>query len=195
MANEKTATHTHGPAVGSSDQVERRIHVLRGERVILDEDLARLYGVSTKVLNQAVRRNRSRFPADFVFRLTGQEFSPLRSQIVTSNTGRGGRRYRPYAFNEQGVAMLSSVLRSPRAIAVNILIMRAFVQLRRAQGQYAELRQGIEELVHRVEGHDELLAQILAALNALEEPPRPPSRPLGFRPRPSVASSSHRPRS
>lgn len=171
-----------GAAIEPADAIARRIHVLRGERVMLDEDLAVLYGVPSKVLNQAVHRNRSRFPDDFAFQVTAAEFDSLRSQIVTSNAGRGGRRYRPYAFTEQGVAMVSSVLRSPRAVAVNILIMRAFVQLRRAQGQYAELQQSVEELARRVEGHDELLAHVLEALNALEKPPQTRSRPLGFRP-------------
>ncbi len=127
-------------------------------------------------------QNLARFPGDFMFRITADEARALRSQNAISNTdGRGGRRYRPYAFTEQGVAMLSSVLNSRRAIAANVLIMRAFVQLRRAQGQYAELRQRIEELAHSVRGHDELLAEILAALDALAEPKETPSRQIGFR--------------
>jgi predicted nuclease with TOPRIM domain len=163
------------------EEIARRIHVIRGERVMLDEDLATLYGVMTKRLNEAVGRNSPRFPEDFAFRLTKEEVRGLKSQIATSN-GRGGRhRSAPRAFTEEGVAMLSSTLRSPRAIAVNILVMRAFVQLRRTRGQYVELRQRIEELAHRVEGHDELLSQILEALDALQEPPPTPSRPLGFR--------------
>ena len=118
-----------------------------------------------------------------MFRLTKDEARALKSQIATSNGGRGGRhRSYPRAFTEEGVAMLSSVLRSPRAIAVNILIMRAFVQLRRAQGQYAELREWVEELADRVQGHDDLLTEILEALEALEQPPSRPARPLGFRP-------------
>lgn len=198
MVKRKTGTATRLPAVQPTEAIAQRIHVLRGDRVMLDEDLAVLYGVPTKRLNEAVRRNSRRFPDDFMFRLTHDEATALRSHFATSNVGRGGRRYRPYAFTEQGVAMLSSVLNSRRAIAVNILIMRAFVHLRRAEGQYAELRQRIEELAARVEGHDELLSQVLAALNALEEAPVPPPRPLGFRPRsPSTTSSArdrHRPR-
>ena len=174
-------TRTQFPAVDPTVAIGQRIHVLRGERVMLDEDLAGLYGVSTGRLNEAVSRNLRRFPADFTFRLSGEETDALMSHSAISNRGKGGRRSAPRAFTEEGVAMLSSVLRSPRAVAVNILIMRAFVQLRRVQGQYAELRERIEELVRRVEGHDELLSQILAALNALEEPTRPVSRPLGFR--------------
>ncbi|MGE5305667.1 MAG: ORF6N domain-containing protein, partial [Alphaproteobacteria bacterium] len=110
------------------DRIEDAILFIRGHKVILDADLARLYGVSTKVFNQAVRRNEDRFPPDFAFQLSDEEFHCLRSQIVTSKT-RGGRRYRPRAFTEQGVAMLSSVLRSKRAVQVNIEIMRTFVRL------------------------------------------------------------------
>jgi len=110
--------------------IENRILLVRAEKVMLDEDLAELYQVPTKRLNEAVRRNRNRFPEDFMFRLTSEEAHALRSQIATSNSGRGGRRYLPYAFTEQGIAMLSSVLSSERAIEVNIAIMRAFVRLR-----------------------------------------------------------------
>ena len=150
---------------------------------MLDDDLAALYGVTTGALNQSVARNVARFPSDFAFRLSPEEADALKSQTVISNGGSGGRRRStPRAFTEEGVAMLSSVLRGPRAVAVNVLIMRAFVQLRRAQGQYAELRQRLEELAGRVEGHDELLSHILQALDALEQPPRTLSRPLGFRP-------------
>jgi hypothetical protein len=110
--------------------IERKIYTIRGAKVMLDSDLADLYQVPTKVLNQAVRRNLDRFPADFMFQLTEEEVENLRSQIVTSSTGHGGRRYQPYAFTEHGVAMLSSVLASKRAISLNILIIRAFVRLR-----------------------------------------------------------------
>src|SRR5262245_62469094 len=116
--------------LAATQQIERAIHVIRGQNVMLDADLATLYGVQTRVLLQAVRRHLDRFPDDFMFQLTTDEYQALRSQIVTSN-GRGGRRYRPYAFTEQGVAMLSSILNSPRAIHVNIEIVRTFVRLRR----------------------------------------------------------------
>lgn len=116
--------------------IERRIFVIRDRQVMLDEDLADLYGVATKRLVEQVKRNLDRFPEDFMFQLTEDEATALRSQIATSKTGRGGRRYAPYVFTEQGVAMLSSVLRSDRAIAVNIEIMRAFVELRRAAISY-----------------------------------------------------------
>ena len=113
------------------ERVERLIHLARGEKVLLDADLATLYGVETKVLNRAVKRNRSRFPQDFMFQLTAEEAANLRCQIGTSSSGYGGRRYLPYVFTEQGVAMLSNVLRSERAVQVNVAIMRTFVNLRR----------------------------------------------------------------
>jgi hypothetical protein len=175
-----TALETAVLEIGET--IERRIHVIRGVRVMLDADLAALYGVETGYLNLAVRRNLARFPADFMFRLTTEESRALRSQTAISKTeGRGGRRYLPYAFTEQGVAMLSSVLHSRRAIAANILIMRTFVQLRRAQGQYAELREEISELTRKIHGHDELLDEILSVLEAFAAPPPSPSRPIGFR--------------
>jgi hypothetical protein len=164
-------------SLGVEEAVERRIHVVRGERVMLDADLAALYRVETKRLNEAVRRNAARFPADFMFQLSAEEVRSLRSQIATSSSDTyGGRRYLPHAFTEQGVAMLSSVLNSRRAVAVNILIMRTFVELRRAQGQYAELRQTIGELAQRVQGHDELLSEILSAIEALARRGRPRGR-------------------
>src|SRR5580692_1223204 len=119
--------------------IERQIHVIRGYRVMLDSDLAELYQVPTKVLNQAVRRNFDRFPSDFMFQLNEEELEGLRSQIVTSKVGRGGRRYTPYAFTEHGVAMLSSVLSSKRAVALNILIIRAFVRLREYLATHKDL--------------------------------------------------------
>ena len=167
---------------GVDETIGRRIHILRGERVLLDTDLADLYGVKTKRLNEAVRRNRARLPGDFMFQLSAEEALDLRSQFATSSSASyGGRRYLPYAFTEQGVAMLSSVLNSARAVAVNVLIMRTFVQLRRAEGEYAELRQRVGELAEKLRGHDELLSEILSVLDALGPAP-PSSRPIGFRP-------------
>ncbi len=127
------------------ERIAQTIILVRGEKVMLDADLAALYGVATRVLVQAVKRNVERFPADFMFQLNPEEFAHLRSQIVTSSVW-GGRRYPPYAFTEQGVAMLSSVLRSNRAVRVNIEIMRAFVQLRRILATHAELAHKLEEL-------------------------------------------------
>jgi len=126
--------------------IEKRIFVVRGRQVMLDEDLADLYGVETKRLIQQVKRNLKRFSDDFMFQLSSPEADALRSQIATSNEGRGGRRYAPYVFTEQGVAMLSGVLRSDRAIAVNIEIMRAFVELRRVAGSFDELQKRLDEM-------------------------------------------------
>lgn len=153
---------------------------------MLDSDLAALYDVGVKALNQAVRRNKDRFPADFMFRLTAREAALLRSQIVTANTGRGGRRSVPYAFTEQGVAMLSSVLRSPRAVRVNIRIMRAFVQLRRALGAHAELARKLDALEHKYDGQFQI---VFEAIRELMTPSRSPRRTIGFR---SVSGSTER---
>jgi ORF6N domain-containing protein len=166
------------------EAIQERIHVIRAEKVMLDEDLAQLYGVETKVLVQAVKRNLTRFPADFMFQLDAAEYADLRSQNVTSNTGRGGRRSPPYAFTEQGVAMLSGVLRSRRAIAVNIEIMRAFVALRHLAEDQAALARKLDELEARFEGqlarHDQQLAQVFAALRQLVTKPERKKRPIGF---------------
>jgi len=165
--------------------IERRIFVIRGRQVMLDEDLADLYGVATKRLAEQVKRNLERFPGDFMFQLDKDEAAALRSQIATSNAGRGGRRYAPYVFTEQGVAMLSSVLRSKTAIAVNIEIMRAFVELRRIASSYAALEERLEslerEMTARLDQHDEQLAQIFEALRQLIAPPDREKHPVGFR--------------
>ena len=164
------------------EQVESRIVVLRGHKVMLDAHLAELYGVPTRALVQAVRRNAARFPADFMFLLTDQEVAGLRSQIVISK-GRGGRRWAYRAFTEQGVAMLSSVLRSPRAIAANIAIMRAFVRLREIVSANAELAQKLDELERRVSGHDEAITRIVQTIRELAAPPpAAPRRSIGFVP-------------
>jgi hypothetical protein len=165
--------------------IESRIVTVRGTQVVLDSDLARLYGVSTKVLLQAVRRNAERFPDDFMFLLQNQDLECLRSQIVTSNMrqGRGGRRSRPYAFTEQGVAMLSSVLRSPAAVAVNIEIMRAFVRLRRAALISEQLAKAVDELAGRVDAHDVAIKALVESIRDLIAPEPPPKRrPIGFVP-------------
>jgi phage regulator Rha-like protein len=171
-------------AAVSIEAIQQRIHVIRGNKVMLDQDLAELYGVQTKRLLEQVRRNSARFPADFMFRLDSDEVEALRSQNATSTAGRGGRRYAPYAFTEQGVAMLSSVLRSPRAIAVNIEIMRAFVALRHLTHERAALARRLDELEarfdRRLAEHDEQLAQVFAALRQLLEPPPRKKRPIGF---------------
>lgn len=165
----------------ASPAIEKRILVVRDRQVMLDEDLADLYGVETRVLVQQVRRNEKRFPSDFMFQLTSTEAKALRSQIVISNAGRGGRRYAPYVFTEQGVAMLSGVLRSDRAIAVNIEIMRVFVELRRVASSYAAIEKRLEEIERELSGHDEQLIQIFKTLRQLISPPPRPKRPVGFR--------------
>jgi ORF6N domain len=199
------------------ENVAQLVFFIRGEKVMFDADLATLYGVEARSLNQAVARNRKRFPEDFMFQLTAEEYgnirsqivttsaerklnlsqsvmrsqiviskqagvrgaSPLRSQIVTSKTGRGGRRYLPYAFTEQGVAMLSSVLRSSRAIEVNIAIMRTFVQLRRLMDTNRDLARKIEALEKK---YDEQFAVVFEAIKQLIAPPAPPKKEIGFHP-------------
>jgi len=158
-----------------------QIHFIRGEKVLLDYDLAALYDVSTKALKQAVRRNQKRFPVDFMFELTKSEFDNLRSQNVTSSWG--GQRYHPYAFTEQGVAMLSGILNSERAIRVNIVIMRAFVHLRKFLDSNKELASKVEDLEMAVADHDEKIQMIFSAIKELiEEKENPTERtPIGFR--------------
>ena len=152
---------------------------------MLDEDLADLYGVETRVLVQQVRRNEKRFPADFMFQLSAEEFGHLKSQSVMSSGGHGGRRKRPLVFTEQGVAMLSGVLRSDRAIAVNIEIMRAFVELRRAAGSFQALQERLDQMEldigARLSEHDEQIRQIFEALRQLIAPPPRAKQPVGFR--------------
>jgi hypothetical protein len=165
--------------------IEKRILIVRERQVMLDEDLAELYGVETGALTRAVRRNAERFPDDFMFQLTRDEWAALRSQSGISNEGRGGRRYAPYVFTEQGVAMLSGVLRSKRAVAVNIEIMRAFVELRRAASSYDAIEKRLEELERETTAklgqHDRQLTQIFQALRQLISPPPRPKRRVGFR--------------
>lgn len=161
------------------DQVEPLIHLIRGQRVMLSGDLARLYGVEPKVLMQAVKRNLNRFPPDFMFLLDGKEVAILKSQIVTSSWG-GARRENPYAFTEQGVAMLSSVLRSERAVEINIAIMRTFVRLREALSATRELSAKLIELEQRVTGHDEHIQTLFEAIRQLMTPPDPPKKQIGF---------------
>ena len=168
-------------ALVSPEHIALRIVVLRGSKVLLDSDLAGLYGVETKALNLAVKRNAGRFPADFMFQLTTEEAGNLRFQIETSNSTHGGRRYRPYAFTEQGVAMLSSVLNSERAVQVNIAIMRAFVKLREVLETNRALARKFAELEARVGGHDAQIAEILEAIRQLIAPsPDSLKREIGF---------------
>jgi hypothetical protein len=176
MSNLKAQLVTSSSGI-TPERIERRILRIRGQNVMLDADLAEPYRVETKVLNQAVRRNADRFPEDFIFRLKDGEAAALRSQIVTPNEGRGGRRYHPYAFTEQGVAMLSSVLRSPRAVLVNIAIMRAFVKLREIIASHHQLERRLEEMESQ---YDAQFRAVFDAIRELMEPPAKPRRRIGF---------------
>jgi hypothetical protein len=160
----------------SAERIARSIVLLRGHKVMLDADLARLYGVSTKALVPAVKRNRRRFPSDFMFRLSPTEFAGLRSQSVTSKS-RGGRRTAPSAFTEQGVAMLSSVLRSPRAVQVNIAIMRVFVRLRSVLESHVDLARKLEQLERK---YDAKFTVVFHAIRELMVPPATVRRRIGF---------------
>ncbi len=160
------------------DVVEKHILLIRGQKVMLDADLAKLYGVSTGRLNEQVRRNSKRFPGDFMFQLTAEEDQILKSQIAISRSGHGGRRSRPLAFTEQGVAMLSSVLNSERAIQVNIAIMRAFVRLRQLLATHKALAKKLEEMEAK---YDEQFRAVFEAIRELMTPPEPRKRPIGFR--------------
>ena len=196
----ETAMSNQAAALIPAARIERKIFLLRGEKVMLDSDLAELYDVETKALNQAVKRNLDRFPQDFMFQLSSEEAgsilrsqivtsssetSPkpsknslnLRSQIVTPSLGYGGRRYRPYAFTEQGIAMLSSVLASPRAIQVNIAIMRTFVQLRQMLASHADLAQKLEAMEKK---YDASFRVVFDAIRKLMAEKSKPKREIGF---------------
>ena len=159
------------------ERIEQSILLVKGQKVMLDSHLAELYGVETRMLLQAVSRNQNRFPEDFMFQLSEGEYRALRSQIVISKKGRGGRRYRPYVFTEQGVAMLSSVLRSARAIRVNVEIMRAFVRLRRMLASNEELARKLAALERK---YDAQFKVVFDAIRELMAPPTPKRRRIGF---------------
>jgi hypothetical protein len=159
------------------ERIQKAIHVVRGQKVMLDRDLAELYEVPTKVLKQAVKRHPDRFPDDFMFVLNRKEFMNWRSQFVTSKSDRMGLRYAPMAFTEQGVAMLSSVLNSPRAIQVNIAIMRAFVQLRSILSSHADLARKMEEMEKK---YDDQFRVVFDAIRQLMSPPAAPRKRIGF---------------
>lgn len=163
------------------ERIARSILIVRGHRVLLDVDLAELYGVENRALIQAVKRNRERFPDDFMLQLMPEEWANLRSRIVISSSRHGGRRYAPYAFTEQGVAMLSSVLKSRTAIAVNMEIMRTFVRLREVLATNTQLAQKLSELERKVDSHDQSITDILQAIRELINPSPPPKRRgIGF---------------
>jgi hypothetical protein len=173
--------------------IERRILVVRGHKVILDSDLAALYGVLTGRLNEQVKRNASRFPADFVFRLTAEEAAGLISQIATSNGGRGGRRKLPYVFTEHGAVMAASVLNTPRAVEVSVFVVRAFVRLREALATHKDLARRLDDIERKVAAladvpdkladHEQAITAILEAIRQLMAPAtKSKARPMGFRP-------------
>jgi hypothetical protein len=186
-----SATPTTPPVPALQPHIASRILALREQRVMLDADLAELYGVETRVLVQAIKRNAVRFPADFMFQLDADEYAALRSQFVISNVGRGGRRYAPYAFTEQGVAMLSTVLNSERAVVINIEIMRTFVKVRTLASTQQDLAKQLVELQDKTESlamsYDTFsrntrnqLKQVFDTLRELMTPPEPTKRPIGF---------------
>jgi hypothetical protein len=168
-------------------QLESTIYLIRGQRVMFDSDLAAIYGVTTKRLNEQVRRNISRFPEDFAFQLTAEELTNLRSQIATSSF-HGGRRYRPWVFTEHGALMLASVLNSEIAIHASVRVVRAFVRLREMVAANAQLAVKLEELERRFDSHDDAIANLFATLKQLLEPPEAPKRrEIGFHVREETA--------
>jgi len=173
MANEAATTHGEG--------VDSQIHLIRGQRVMLDSDLAVIYGVATKQLNQALKRNLRRFPKDFAFQITRPEFTNLKSQIVTSSS-HGGRRKLPWVFTEHGAIMLASVLNSPRATEMSVFVVRAFVQMREVLMGNTQLAAKLVELEKRVGGHDAVIADLITAIRQLLEAPAEenPKREIGF---------------
>ena len=170
--------------------LEPMIPTIRGQKVVLDMELARIYGVTTKVFNQAVKRNKRKFPADFMFQLTVEEYENLRSQIVTSRCGpnrsqfatgsHGGRRYLPYVFTEHGAVMVANILRSDRAIQMSVFVVRAFIKIREMAIAHRELSQRIDELERRLNVHDEQTQGILKAIRQLMAAPEKPSTKIGF---------------
>ena len=162
------------------ERIEKKIFLIRNQKIMLNSDIAKPYGTETKILNKAVSRNQDRFPKDFMFQLTSEEWSSLKFHSGTSKKGRGGRRFLPYAFTEQGIAMLSSVLNSKRAIQINIQIMRAFVKLREILSTHKELAQKLKKLELKIDSHDQQIQAIFEVINQLLTTPEKPKRKIGF---------------
>lgn len=162
------------------ERIENKILLIQRVKVIPDHDLAELYGVPTFRLNEQVKRNIDRFPEDFMFQLTNEEYESLRSQFAISKKGRGGRRYLPYVFTEQGVVMVSSILNSPRAVQVNIQIMRTFVKLRELMISHKDLAQKIDNLERKFKEHDKNFVIVFEAIKRLIDPPVKPKKSIGF---------------
>ena len=168
-------------ALAPVEHIARSILLLRGQRIILDRDLAAIYGVTTKRLNEQVKRNADRFPEDFVFQLTLEEAELSRSQFATLKAGRGQNiKYRPYAFTEHGAIQAANVLNSPRAIAMGVYVVRAFVRLRGLLASNAALARKLDELERKYQHHDDAIKAILSAIRELMNPPEPKRRPIGF---------------
>jgi len=170
--------------------IESVIFVVRGERILLDSDLATLYGVTTGALNRAVKRNLDRFPEDFVFQLTTEEAAALRCQSgiskerahpVYARANRGGRRYLPYVFTEHGALMAANVLNSPQAVQMSVFVVRAFVRMRQAMALHTNMAEKLEDLERRVTGHDEAIRSLVQTIRQLMAPPAKPRRSIGFR--------------
>jgi len=178
VPHKKNLTTTSLPV--SVQFVERRIYLISGQKVMIDVDLAELYGVPTKALNQQVQRNHKRFPEDFMFQLTKEESEILRSQFVTSRSTHGKRRFLPYAFTEPGVAMLSSVLNNERAIEVNITIMRAFIRLRQMMESNEELNRKFVAVITKLSAHDQYFKVVFDELRKLAEAPPPSRKQIGL---------------
>jgi hypothetical protein len=178
------AKNTEAAALVVTERIARQILLVRGHKVMIDADLAALYGVTTKRFNEQVKRNLARFPADFMFRLHDTEHSALRSQFATSIGGRGGRRYLPYVFTEHGAIMAATILNSPRATEMSVFIVRAFVELREALANHKELTKRLDELEARLgrklAGHDHAIAGILEAIRQLMAPEPEKKRRIGF---------------
>lgn len=175
---------TSEPSAARPEEISRAILILRGRRVILDRDLAVLYGVTTKRFNEAVKRNAARFPEDFMFQLSAEELAILRSQFATSKIprkdGRGGVRYRPFAFTEHGAIQAANVLNSARAMEMGVLVVRAFVRLRELLASNKALAQKLDELERKYAHHDKAIVAMLAAIRELMHPPTPKHRGIGF---------------
>jgi hypothetical protein len=180
-ARERRLTSKKQPMSVSTDQISGSILLLRGQRVILDRDLAAIYDVETRTLNQAVKRNADRFPEDFMFQLTPEEVESLRSQFVILKSGRGQHaKFLPRAFTEHGAIQAANILNSPRAVRMGIHVVRAFVQLRSLLASNRELARKFAELEHRVSTHDQAIVGILKTIRELMNPPEPKRRPIGF---------------
>ena len=172
--------NTPAAAPLSIEDIAQCIRIVRGKRVLLDADLAAFYGVSTKRFNEQVRRNQSRFPADFMFSLSGEEFAALRSQFATSNIGRGGRRYAPYVFTEHGAIMAATLLNTPRATEISVHVVRAFIELRDLVAGNRAFAVKLGQLERKVASHDESIHDLIDSMRQLLAPADPPKRSIGF---------------